>query len=70
MLKAFMRFFGTKNYTRAGFIVWDSAIPQYEFGVAGSICFVNKSDEQIREILQKKYGGKLDVFIITARWTK
>lgn len=70
MLKAFMRFFGTKSYTRAGFTVWDSSKPEYQFGVAGSQVFVNKSDQEIREILEKKYGGQLNVFIITARWTE
>lgn len=71
MLKAlFSRLFGPKSYTRVGYVVWNSQFSQYQYGVAGSRVFLNKSDEDIKTILQNKYGGELDVFVITARWTE
>lgn len=71
MLKALFRgLFSPKSYIRVGFSVLNSTLPAYQFGVAGSRVFVNKSDQEIREILENKYGGKLDRFIVTARWTE
>lgn len=68
-MQAFIKWlFGPKSYTRVGFTVWNSSRLKYQFGVAGSRTFCNQTDVEIKETLQKEYGGKLDVFIVTARW--
>lgn len=60
--------FGQKTYTRVGFTVWNSSNPKYQYGVAGSQVFCNATKGEIRSILEKRYGGKLDVFLITNTW--